>query len=331
MHSLRRDVFLDHPPPLQLVQTLRLLGESKGRQQLYRRQSPQILEVLRKAAVIESTRSSNRIEGIVASDERVEALVEGATEPRNRSEQEIAGYRSVLATLHSSHDDVPFTSNVVLQLHRDLYRFAPQEGGRYKAVDNEITETDAEGNRALRFRPTSAFETPRAMEELHRRYDALRATGEVEPLLLIASYALDFLCIHPFLDGNGRMARLLTLLLLYKEGYEVGRFISLERTVERQRDGYYDALYRSSQGWHEGEHDPLPWWEYFLGVMLLEAYREARAAGRAHHHRTGCTERARGKHDRTPLGGVQDLRRPPGLPGRQPTNGRTGDASIARR
>ncbi len=171
MHSFERGFFLAHPPPPQLVQTLRVLGEYNGKEQLFRRQSPQVLDVLRRAAVIESTRSSNRIEGIVASDERVQALVEGSARPRNRSEQEIAGYRDVLATIHAGHQDIPFTSNVVLQLHRDLYRFAPQEGGRFKPVDNEITETRADGTRMIRFRPTSAFETPRAMEELHRRFD----------------------------------------------------------------------------------------------------------------------------------------------------------------
>jgi Fic family protein len=261
-------------PTPQLVTTIRALGEHKGKEQLFTRQSPQVLDILRRAAVIESTRSSNRIEGIVASDERVEALVEGASAPRNRSEQEIAGYRDVLATIHASHDAMPFTPNVVLQLHRDLYRFATKEGGRFKPVDNQITETRPDGAQVVRFRPVPAADTPRAMDELHLRFRLRHEEGVIEPLLLIASYVLDFLCIHPFLDGNGRMARLLTLLLLYKEGYGVGRYISLERIVESQRDGYYDTLFESSQGWHQGRHTLLPWWEYFLGVVLLTAYRE---------------------------------------------------------
>lgn len=258
----------------ELVQTIRLLGEHKGREGLFRKVSPQVLEALRKVAIVESTESSNRIEGIVASRERIEQLVEGTTEPQNRSEQEIAGYREVLSTIHSSHDGIRLTPSVVLQLHRDLYQYLPQDGGRWKSVDNEITETRPDGSTFVRFRPTPAFETSGAMDELHRRFDRERAEGRVEPLLLVASYVLDFLCIHPFLDGNGRMARLLSLLLLYQEGYGVGRYISLERVVERQRDGYYAALLASSQNWHEGEHDPLPWWSYFLGVISLGSYRE---------------------------------------------------------
>lgn len=274
MHSFADGFLESQRLPPRLVQTIRLLGESKGREELYRRQSPQVLDVLRRAALFESTRSSNRIEGVVASDERVEALVERTTEPRNRSEQEIAGYRDVLATIHARHEGIALTPNVVLQLHRDLYQFVPQEGGRFKPVDNQITETRPDGTISIRFEPVSAVETPTAMEVLSRRFKLRREEGIVEPLLLLASYVLDFLCIHPFLDGNGRMARLLTLLLLYKEGYEVGRFVSLERIVESQREGYYDSLLASSRGWHGGEHDPVPWWEYFLGVVLLTAYRE---------------------------------------------------------
>jgi len=274
MHSFVPGFLEAQNPTPRLVTTIRMLGEYKGKEQLFVRQSPQVLDILRRAAVIESTRSSNRIEGIVASDERVQALVEDASPPRNRPEQEIAGYRDVLATIHASHDAMPFTPNVVLQLHRDLYRFATQEGGRFKPVDNEITETRPDGTRVVRFRTVPAVETPRAMDELHRRFDQRRREGVIEPLLLIASYALDFLCIHPFLDGNGRMARLLTLLLLYREGYGVGRYISLERIVESQRDGYYDTLFESSQGWHQGRHTLLSWWEYFLGVVFLQAYRE---------------------------------------------------------
>lgn len=274
MHSFAPGFLEAQAPTPRLVTTIRTLGEYKGKEQLFARQSPQVLDILRRAAVIESTRSSNRIEGIVASDERVLALVEESSPPRNRSEQEIAGYRAVLATIHASHDAMGFTPNVVLQLHRDLYQFTTQEGGRFKPVDNEITETRPDGTRVVRFQPVAAADTPRAMDELHRRFEVRRQEGVIEPLLLIASYALDFLCIHPFLDGNGRMARLLTLLLLYKEGYGVGRYISLERIVESQRDGYYDTLFESSQGWHQRRHTLLPWWEYFLGVVFLRAYRE---------------------------------------------------------
>ncbi|WP_235018939.1 Fic family protein [Tolypothrix sp. NIES-4075] len=162
----------------------------------------------------------------------------------------------------------------MLQLHRDLYQFTVGEGGRWKSVDNEISETHPDGTKVVRFQPVPAYATPSAMQQLHERFNTLWQSDEIEPLLLIPTYVLDFLCIHPFSDGNGRMARLLTLLLLYKADYEVGRFISLERIVERTKESYYDTLYQSSQNWHEGQHSLLPWWEYFLGVVVLSAYRE---------------------------------------------------------
>ena len=258
----------------QLFQTVRLIEEYKGKQELFKQQMPQVLKTLRQAAIIQSTESSNRIEGITVPLKRIQELVSEKTTPRDRSEQEIAGYRDVLTTIHNSYPHIPFTPNVILQLHRDLYQFAVNTGGHWKTVDNEISATYPDGTKVVRFRPTPAYETPAAMEGLHERFNYLWESGQIEPLLLIPTYILDFLCIHPFLDGNGRMARLLTLLLLYKAGYEVGRFISLERIVEETKESYYDTLYRSSQNWHEGKHNLLPWWEYFLGVMLLSAYRE---------------------------------------------------------
>jgi Fic family protein len=269
-----------------VVRSIALIAEHKGKEELFRRQSPQVLETLRRAAVVSSTEASNRIEGIVASRRRIEALVERGSEPRDRPEQEIAGYRDVLNTIHDHHADMALTSGTVLQLHRDLFRFAPQPGGRWKTVDNEIVERLADGTVRLRFRPLSAFETPAAMDALHAGFADARERGEVDHLLLVAAYVLDFLCIHPFLDGNGRMARLLTLLLLYQAGYGVGRFISLEQIVERSRESYYEALAASSAGWHQGTHALLPWWEYFLGV-LLAAYRDFE-------HRVGETGAPRG-------------------------------------
>ncbi len=267
--------FIEQQPINQrLLQTIRLIGEYKGKQELFKEQAPQVLETLRQAAVIQSTESSNRIEGITVPLERIKKLVTTKTTPRDRSEQEIAGYRDVLTTIHTSYSHIPFTPNIVLQLHRDLYQFAVNTGGRWKTVDNEISATYPNGTKVIRFRPTPAYATPEAMAQLHEQFNRLWESGEIEPLLLIPTYILDFLCIHPFLDGNGRMARLITLLLLYKAGYEVGRFISLERIVERTKESYYDTLYQSSQGWHEGQHDLLPWWEYFLGVMVLSAYRD---------------------------------------------------------
>ena len=257
-----------------LLRTIRLIGECKGREELYKTQAPQILETLRQAAIIQSVESSNRIEGVEATPERIRELVQKKTAPRNRSEREIAGYRDVLNTIHADYDGMVLTSGLVLQLHRDLYQFDPSEGGKWKPADNTIEEAHPDGTKVVRFHPVPAFKTPEVMEEMHRRFSILWDAGEIEPLLLIPSYILDFLCIHPFRDGNGRMARLLTLLLLYKAGYEVGRFISLELIVEKTRETYYEALYNSSQGWHECKHSLGPWWAYFLGVVVQGAYSE---------------------------------------------------------
>ncbi len=274
MKSFQPGVIDRQPISQALIQTIRLLGEFKGRQELFAQQSPQLLRTLRQAAVFESTESSNRLEGVVAPPERVRALVAMRTQPSNRSEQEIAGYRDVLNTIHASHQAIDITPNRVLQLHRDLFQFVPGGGGRWKAADNEITERRPDGTTVVRFVPVAAHLVPSAMNELTARLAAALEEGRTEPLLLIPAWVLDFLCIHPFTDGNGRMARLLTLLLLYKSGYEVGRYISLESIVEKTSDGYYGSLHASSQGWHDAAHTLVPWWEYFLGVVLLSAYRE---------------------------------------------------------
>ena len=287
MNSFEGDFIERQPIPHSLLRTIRLLGEYRGKEALFVQQTPQVLESLRQVAIIQSTESSNRIEGIEAPVERIKKLIDHKTTPSNRSEQEIAGYRDALATIHANHANMPFTTGVVLQLHRDLYQFVAQQGGRWKMTDNEIAETHPDGTKVTRFKPTPAHQTPDAMDRLHTLYKKGWEQGEIDPLLLIPAYVLDFLCIHPFSDGNGRMARLLTLLLLYQAGFEVGRYISLEHLVENQREGYYEALYKSSQGWHEGGHTLLPWWEYFLGVMLLAAYREFE-------HRTGELTSAHG-------------------------------------
>jgi Fic family protein len=267
--------YLERQPITQgLLRVIRSIGEYRGREALYQQQSPQVLENLRQAAIIQSTEASNRLEGVVAPLDRIKDLVAEKTTPRNRSEQEIAGYRQVLTTIHTRYAHIPFTSGVVLQLHRDLYQYTTSEGGRWKPVDNEITRIEADGTRTLLFTPVPAHVTPEAMEALHDRFNRALQSGNYEPLLLIPAYILDFLCIHPFLDGNGRMARLLSLLLLYQAGYEVGRFISIELIVEQTRDSYYDTLNACSRDWHEARHPIMPWWEYFLGVMLLTAYRE---------------------------------------------------------
>ena len=266
--------------------TLRALGEHRGEQELYRRQTPEALEALRTVALVESTESSNRLEGVVADPRRVREIILRAAGPTNRSEQEIAGYRDALNLIHESARDMPFSVNVVRQLHGMLYRYLPGEGGRWKMAPNEIVERNPDGSiLRLRFRPTSPVETPIAMDALTKQWHRAVDVG-LEPLLLVPMAILDFLCIHPFGDGNGRTARLLTLLLLHRSGYEVGRYISLERVIEDTRDTYYEALEASSIGWHEGRHDPLPWIEHFWGV-LLRAYEEFR-------ERAGTLLRGRG-------------------------------------
>jgi Fic family protein len=273
MHSL--DEHFDRRLPLThpLVRTLGLLRECRGKEELYRQQMPQALETLKQVAIIQSTESSNRIEGVIAPANRIRELVANKTSPRDRPEQEIAGYRDVLNTIHGNHAAMKLTPGLVRQLHRDLFKYTDQRGGQWKSVANRISQVRADGSEFVRFEPVAPHLVDEAMETLHRQLQPLWRADEVDKLLLIPAYVLDFLCIHPFRDGNGRMARLLTLLLLYHAGYEVGRFISLEKIIEESRETYYDALYRSSQGWHKGKHPLMPWTEYLLGT-LIAAYRE---------------------------------------------------------
>lgn len=273
MMSFRNERLKNLSIPMNLVRTIAKINEHKGKQDLYFQQSPEILKTLRDVAVIQSTRSSNAIEGITISDKRLQKIMKEKVDPQSRSEEEIAGYRDVLATIHSSYESIPVTPSIVLQLHRDLYKFSPLDGGRWKNGDNIIEEVLPSGERMIRFKPVSAFQTPQAVEELCKYIKEYSVKGDVEPLILTCSLVLDFLCIHPFDDGNGRMARLLTLLLLYKLGYEVGRFISLEKIIEESKESYYSTLKQSSQGWHEGKHDLYPWLEYMLGVIVA-AYKE---------------------------------------------------------
>lgn len=255
------------------LSTIKRIGEYRGRQDLFRQQAPEILSPLRQVALIESSESSNRIEGVVAPRERIEALILRPTTPTDRSEQEIAGYRDALNLIHESAKDMELSINVILQLHTLLYRYLPGLGGSWKAADNPIVEKNQDGSiRRVRFTPVPPVATPGAMADLVRLHQAAVHQGR-EPLVIVPLTILDFLCIHPFRDGNGRMARLLTLLLLYHLDLEVGRYISLERIIEESKETYYEALEASSQGWHDGRHDVFPWMTYFWGV-LLAAYKE---------------------------------------------------------
>lgn len=274
MHSLNPNYLMSLSFSAKDLGTIREIGANRGRQDLFKRQTPETLQTLQTHAMIESSESSNRLEGIVAPRNRIEGLVRRDAQPRNRSEQEIAGYRDGLRLIHESHAGMEFTPNLILQLHSRLYGYLSQPGGYWKPVDNEIVERDSRtGEQVVRFTPLAAVAVPQAMEDLCTGLKNELLVEEGEPLVLIPLSLLDFLCIHPFADGNGRISRLLTLLLLYSNGYEVGRYISLERVFEDARDGYYETLYESSQGWHDGKHDAMPWIRYFWGV-LLKAYRE---------------------------------------------------------
>lgn len=259
--------------PAAVTRDIGAIDAGKGRQELFRRQAPSLLRTLTEVARIQSTEASNAIEGITAPHRRIEELVMEKTTPSNRSEEEIAGYRMVLDTIHSSAPDIPFKRSVVEQFHRDLYSFTSVPAGRFKAAQNAVTETHPDGTVVVLFEPVSPADTPRAMDELHEHFDRAMHVAEHHRLLLIGAYVFDFLRIHPFQDGNGRMARLLTLLLLYHAGYEVGRYVSLEKLVDDSRDTYYESLQASTPGWEQGDHDIWPWLNYFAGI-LTGAYKE---------------------------------------------------------
>ena len=273
MRSFEHGYLLETTISHSLLVTMRTIGEFRGRQGLYTEQFPEVLETLRRAAVVQSTESSNRIEGITIAPGRVDDLVVKKSKPRDRSEQEVAGYRDVLASIHANHSKLRLSTDLILSWHRTMYHYTGEKGGYWKTKDNVITEVRPDGRPVVRFRPASAVTTPKFMDRLVRLFNEALAEGKTDPLLLTASFVVDFECIHPFTDGNGRIGRLLTLLLLYQSGYEVGRYISLERIVEESKETYYEALLQGSRGWHEGEHDLRPWWEYFLG-MLTAAYKE---------------------------------------------------------
>jgi Fic family protein len=273
MKSFEDDYLLRQPLTPAVLGTARVIGEFKGKQDLWSERFPEVLKQLQEVAIIQSTESSNRIEGVTAPPDRLRELMAQKTTPANRCEEEIAGYRDVLATIHASHEHVKVRPGVILQLHRDLYKFSAERGGHWKQVDNEIADVRPDGSRTTRFHCVPAVLAADWIERLCADFNRLWQQEAVEPLLLIPAFILDFLCIHPFRDGNGRMARLLTLLLLYEAGHEVGRYVSLERIIEESKESYYDALKASSAGWHEGQHTLAPWRDYLLGTIVA-AYRE---------------------------------------------------------
>ena len=258
----------------EIVALLAQIHEFKGEQNLFIEAKSDTLTQLVEIAKIQSTEASNKIEGIYTSEDRLKKIVHDKTMPKTRNEKEIAGYRDVLATIHESHDFIPPKPSIILQLHRDLYKFSGKSiGGSYKNSDNIIEEEDAQGNKYVRFQPVPAWETTEAMERVCTALEEASKNAEYDTLLLIPIFILDFLCIHPFNDGNGRMSRLLTLLLLYRAGYIVGKYISIEKLIEMSKETYYETLQQSSQDWHEEKNDYMPFVRYMLGVIVA-AYRD---------------------------------------------------------
>ena len=259
--------------PVNIYHTIAKIHEYKGKQELYVKNYPDVLDKMIDVAKIQSTKSSNAIEGIYTNDARLNELMNKKADPRNRNEEEIAGYRHVLDIIHENYTYIEFNKNDILTLHNQLYSYSyVNYKGKFKTLDNTVMEVDALGNRKVRFQPVSSFETENYFDKMVEAYN--KAVKENIPaLILIPVLMHDFLCIHPFDDGNGRMSRLLTLLLLYKFGYFVGRYISIEMLIEESKESYYEELQRASERWYTGENNEIPFIRYMLGV-LLKAYRE---------------------------------------------------------
>lgn len=258
----------------EIVNYLSQIHEAKGKQALYLRQKPEQLDKLVEIAKVQSTEASNEIEGIRTTQTRLRQLMTEKTTPRNRDESEIAGYRDALNVVHESFEYIPVTPNYILQLHKIIFSHTDSSfGGSFKNVQNYISATDTAGRSYTLFTPLAPYETPTAMQEICDAYNRAIGEGKVDPLILIPVFIHDFLCIHPFLDGNGRMSRLLTTLLLYRAGYEVGKYISLESKIARNKGAYYDALGSSQTGWHEEKDDPTPFIKYLLST-IISAYRD---------------------------------------------------------
>jgi Fic family protein len=273
MKSLDIDFLNRQAIPVEMGGLLQKLGEYKGRQDLFRHQTPQVLETLKQTAIIESTESSNRIEGVTIPAKRFKELMAHSAKPKDRSEAEILGYRQALSKIHANPESFAIEEKTILGLHRQIYSRTDIPAGLWKRRDNTIEERLTDGRWITRFVPVSAQETPGYMKELCIRFNRLWDKRQASPLILIPAFIFDFLCIHPFSDGNGRISRLLTVLLLHQADYTVGRYISIERLIEESRETYYEALQLSSKGWQEGKHSLKPWWEYSLGV-LIGAYQE---------------------------------------------------------
>ena len=272
MNSFRNNKLREFSVPMSITWLLSDIAEAKGRQELYTRQAPQTLKALREMALIQSAESSNRIEGVTVAADRLRPLVLGNSKPLDRSEQEVQGYRLALDEIHTHHSKLSITPATMTRLH-SLCQSASGDAGQFKKTDNEVIELVPDAPPVVRFRCVKAKDTPDALEELCILYRHAIEQDNIPPLIAIAGLVLDFLCIHPFRDGNGRVSRLLTLLALYQHGYDVGRYISLERMIEESKEDYYECLQRSSQNWHEGRHELSPWLN-FLFAVIRRSYAE---------------------------------------------------------
>ena len=274
MREFRYSLIKDNKWDSELLGLIAAIYKEAGKQEMFLKQRPEELEKLVEIAKIQSTEASNAIEGIVTTNTRIRQLVEEKTTPRNRDEQEIAGYRDVLGIIHESFDAIPITQNYILQLHKILYSHMNNPlAGKTKNVQNYITSTYPDGHTEVLFTPLAPYETPEALDRICEEYNRVIGNMELEPLIAIPIFIHDFLCIHPFNDGNGRMSRLLTTLLLYRSGFYVGKYISLEAKIAKNKDLYYEALSASQNGWHEGKDDPVPFIKYLLGIIIA-AYRD---------------------------------------------------------
>jgi Fic family protein len=258
----------------EIINYVGLIHEFKGRQQLYLEQKPEELSKLIEVAKRQSTEASNEIEGIRTTNARLVRLCEEKTTPKNRDEKEILGYRAVLNLIYENHEFIPIKPNYILQLHRELYSFMDSSfGGKFKDTPNEIDSVLSNGQKVCIFKPLDPWETPDAVERLCEEYNKAISNYEIDPLIVIPIFIHDFLCIHPFNDGNGRMSRLLTTLLLYKSGYVVGKYISIEKKIQITKSEYYSALSSSSENWLEETNNDTPFIKYMLGI-ILSAYRD---------------------------------------------------------
>ncbi len=285
MMTFRNHRLRDFAVPTSTNWLLNDIAEAKGKQELHTHQSPRVLKALREMALVQSVESSNRIEGVTVAPDRLRPLVLGRARPKDRSEQEIAGYRDALNLIHTEAERLQITPDVLRRLHR-LCQEGSGDAGQFKKVDNEVIELQPGAAPVIRFKRVSAKATPAAVDELCLVYRYAIDQDHIPPLVAIGALILDFLCIHPFRNGNGRVSRLLTLLALYQQGYEVGRYISQERLVEDAKEDYYHVMQQSSQRWHDGKHDFLPWLNHFLAI--------ARRAYCEFEQRAGQTKSPRG-------------------------------------